>query len=317
MKNRTKALRLLAAWAILLAIVACGGSGAEPTEEEQARSEALRELESHLAEASTYGEGPGGSELATGLRETLAPGDGVAVRVIPGQPRNVVVLIRYRSTDGYQDLREISVSERNEEIDRIVTQVDQTYGATADNLAVAIRGAVFYGALGVRQAGQAIQYHTGSVVSLSPLDPILTATPGEDAPVPALTLNEQVQGTVVGPPGNPPTYQLELAEETLVVAQFIGASNDDPPFLAVCSGAHRGRDCNAQSMDPMDDFYNDGLDALAERTQAAGRLLDYQAYRLAAGTYTFAVLSNCDWEGPCANDGTAFTLMPSTPRSGD
>ncbi|MCB9591394.1 MAG: hypothetical protein H6719_01570 [Sandaracinaceae bacterium] len=317
MKTTTKAVRLLAAWVTLLAILACGsGQSAEPTEEEQARSEALRTLESHLTEGQTYGEGPGGTELANLVRETVAPEDGVAVRIVPGNPRNVVVLIRYRSGGGYEDLREISVSERNEEIDRIVENIDGGYGARGENLAVAIRGSVFYGAVGVRQAGQAMQYHTGSVVSLSVIDPILTATPGEDVPVPTLALGAQVEGTVVGPPGNPPTYRLVLAQPSTVVTQLVTTQVEDGgPFMALCAGEQRGLICGDDpAIEPLDDFQSDNLDDLADRVDGQGRELDYFAYRLAAGTYTVVVYSNCDDEGPCPANGTAYTLLATDLR---
>lgn len=319
MSKTPKAARLAASSATLLAVLACGGGeGAAPaTEEEQARSEALRALEAHLGEGTTYGEGPGGEALAAVVRETLAPEDGVAVRIVPGSPRNVVVLVRYRSTGGYEDLRDISVAERNEELDRILEGIDGGYDARAENLAIAIRGAVFYGAVGVRMAGQAMQYHTGSVVSLAVLDPILGAPAGEDPAVPALALGAQVEGTIAAPPAAPATYRLVLAEETLVVTQLVTASSDTAPFLALCAGEQRWIACGEdQSLQPLDEFQNDGLDALADRLDGSGRMLDYQAYRLAPGTYTAVVFPNCDEGAPCATAGTAYTLMATAPTRG-
>lgn len=319
MTTNTKLLRLAAAWSILAAILACGGNdgaSSAASEEQQARSEALRALETHLGESTTYGEGPDAEALAQAVREALAPEDGVAVRVTSGNPRNVTVLVRYRSGGGYEDLREVPVAERNEEIDRIVAAIDESYGARADNLAVAIRGAVFYGAVGVRMANAAIQYHTGSVVSLSVIDPVLTAAAGEDAPVPALTLGAQVQGTVVAPPANPPSYRLELAEDSILVTQLVTPASDESAFVALCPGAQRPFLCGEdETLTPIEDFQNDGLDASAERLEEAGRTLDYQAYRLAAGTYTAVVLSNCDFEGPCPTAGTAYTLLVAAPSA--
>jgi len=315
-RRTTALLRIVAAWAALAAILACGGSGAnsEPSEEEQARSEALRELEAHLSEGTTYGEGPDGQALAEVVRETLAPGDGVAVRVIPGNPRNTVVLIRYRSTDGYEDLRDIPQSERNEEIDRILGGVDNGYGARGDNLAIAIRGALFYGALGVRMAGGELEYHTGSVVSLSPLDPLLTATAGQDAH-PPLTISEQVEGSIVGPDGEPPTYTLTVAEEGLFVTQLVtNRYPDETPFLVICPGVHPGVLCASNEVEAVEGFYNDGLDELASRVSSSGRHLAYEAYRLMPGDYTVSILPNCDDEGGCSPAGTPFTLLATTPR---
>lgn len=315
-RRTTALLRLVAAWAALAAILACGGSGAnrEPTEEEQARSEALRGLEAHLSEATTYGEGPDGQALADAVRHTLAPGDGVAVRVIPGTPRNTVVLVRYRSTDGYQDLREIPQADRNGEIDRILEAIDHRYSGQGDNLAIGIRGALFYGALGVRMAGRQVEYHTGSVVSLSPLDPLLTATPGPDATTP-LVLSEQVEGTVVGPDGAPPTYNLNVEQEGLYVVQTVtNRYPDGSPFMVLCRGNHPGMLCEANEVEEIDGFFNDGLDELSARVSSTGRRMHYQAYRLVPGVYTVGMLPNCDWEGPCAAAGTPFTLMATTPR---
>jgi hypothetical protein len=317
-------LRLTAAVSLLAAILACGSSSddavpsAEAPPEEQARSGALRELEAHLTEGSTYGDGPDGVELARIVRDTLAPGDGVAVRIIPGVPRNVVVLVRYRSTHGYEDLREISVRERNAEIDRIVAAIDDGYGAETDNLAVAIRGALFYGAVGVRRAGTAMEYHTGSVVSLSTIDPILGATPGADAPVPALAVGTQLEGTIVGPGGTPPSYRIELTEETVFVTQLATVATDDGPFLTLCRGAKRPWICaDDESLVPIDDFQNDGLDDLAAELLQSGRMLDYQAYRLAPGIYTAVVVPNCDPGAPCPAEGTPYTLFATAPPRRD
>lgn len=304
---------MIAAWAILAAIVACGGSGAEEDEESQARSEALRELEAHLSTGQTYGEGPDGQEIAAAVRETVAPGDGVAVRVIPGQPRHVVVLVQYRADGNYQNLREIEQSERNAEINRIVNAIDHGYGAQQDVLGVAIRGAIFYGALGVRQPGAPMQYHTGSVVSLSPLDPVLTATPGEDVVAPPISLGTQVEGTVGGLDALT-SYRLEITEPTTLVTQFVTPERDDNmPSLIVCAGAHRPLACGDDWLEEVSGFYNDGLDDLAERLSARGMDMNYDAYRVEPGVYTLAVLPNCDFDEPCSTVGRSFTLLATSP----
>ena len=313
-----RALRLAASAATLLAIVACGSAepGAGPNEAEQARSDALRALEAHLGERVTYGEGPDAEALAREVREALAPEDGVAVRIVPGDPRSVVVLVRYRSTGGYQDLREISVPERNEEIDRIVDAIDQSYGARSERLAVAIRGTVFYGAVGVREPGQPMQYHTGSVVNLAVIDPILTATPAEDPPIPAFALGAQIEGTVPNARGPFPSHQLTLSEETLVVTQLVAADTRDAPFVSICRTLTRPTLCaEPDVIEPVDGFQNDGLDELAERLAGSGRALDYDAYRLPAGTYAVAVLPNCDSVDSCSSAGTRYTLLATTPRA--
>lgn len=323
MRQHVKAARLGGAFALLMAILACGGSdatstqsqaGSGPADEEQARSQALQALEAHLGEGSTYGEGPGGAELAAIVREALAPADGVAVRIVPGAPRNVVVLVRYRSTEEVEDLRDIEIERRNEEIDRIVTQIDANYGALGDNLAVAIRGAIFYGAIGVRRANQPMQYHTGSAVRLSVIDPILTAPPGTDAPMPALVLGTQVEGTVEAPPAAPAAYRLELSEPTLVVTQLITIESGEAPFVTLCRGEQRPWICaDDESLQPVEFFQNDSLDELAYELEGTGRQLSYAAYRLAPGIYTAVVPPNCEWDGQCANAGTRFTLLATSP----
>jgi hypothetical protein len=314
-KKNLRGLRLAASAALLAAILACGaGEGATESDEEQASSAALRELGEHLSEGTTYGEGPGGEELARLVRETLAPGDGVAVRIVPGNPRNVTVLVRYSAREGYEELREISVSERNAEIDRIVEGIDGSYGAQADNLAVAIRGAVFYGAVGIRRAGSPIEYHTGSIVNLSVIDPILGATAGQDAPRPALTLGAQIEGTITTPNEIPPTFRLELTAETLFVTQLVTARSDEAPFLVLCRGEQRPWLCaEDESIQPLEEFSNDRLDELDAELEPRGRMLDYQAYRLPAGVYTAVVVPNCDADAPCPAAGTSYTLLATEP----
>ncbi|MCB9615567.1 MAG: hypothetical protein H6722_24310, partial [Sandaracinus sp.] len=114
---------------------------------------ALRALEAHLDRGESYAEGPDAELIAAAARDAVAPGDGVAVKVVPGTPRHVTVLVRYRSTGGYENLREIDQTARNEELDRILASIDEGYQAGADVIGVAIRGPMAYGAIAVRRPG--------------------------------------------------------------------------------------------------------------------------------------------------------------------
>ncbi|MGE0788933.1 MAG: hypothetical protein AB7S26_24885 [Sandaracinaceae bacterium] len=171
--TRSRGARIGLAWAALAAILACGGSDGEASESAPTSPE-RRALEANLHQRQTYVDGPGAEEVADAAREALSEDDGLAVRVVDGTPRTVIVLVRYSEGGDYERLRDIPIDRRNAELDRIIEAIDMTEGTQADDVAVAIKGTIFYGALATRQAGQATQYHTGAVVDMAPLDTMLT-----------------------------------------------------------------------------------------------------------------------------------------------
>jgi hypothetical protein len=286
-------------------------TGSAPAQGEQARSAALQALEAHLASGETYGEGPDAQVIAAAAREALAPGDGVAVKVVPGAPRHITVLVRYRSDGGYENLREISQSERDRELDRILDAVDGGYEAGADVIGLAIRGPFAYGAIAVRRPGQSVEYHTGTVISTSPLDPILTAAPGEE---PARTIAPgapAIEGRLQPAPYPQPSYHLTLSEPRAVRVQLRSTRPEaQAPIVLLCRGGLRASQCEESVVvEPTDNVPEDVLDQQAqwvEQAEARGHTFHEDVYRLPAGTYTVGVFRNeCPESQPACPAATA------------
>lgn len=318
--RRSNLVRNLASAATVLVFAALGAATSQPSEDDGTpnadapASDALRALESHLDPRQDYGEGPDGQLIAATARAALAPGDAVAVRVVPGTPRKVVVLVRYRSEGGYQNLREIPSAERNRELDRILEAIDLGYEAGADEIAVAIKGSIFYGAIAVRRPSEAVTYHTGSVISTSVLDPLLTAEAGTDAAPPSLELGSTVEGQLAPLPMPHPAYVLTLSEPRLVRVRITSnIDEENAPFIEVCRGTMRAVACTEEhavaALDEVPDALYDEIERAMAASRARGdRSFDEAAYRLPAGTYTIPVLRpNCDLE-TCPAREARFTL---------
>ena len=93
-------------------------------------------------------------------------------------------------------------------------------------------------------------------------------------------------------------------------------ATEETPWLILCQGAQRAYMCAGDaSIEPID-FDNEQLDDRAADLEESGRTLDYDAYRLAPGTYTAVILSGCEEGAPCPAAGTPFTLLAAaaTPR---
>ncbi|MCB9615745.1 MAG: hypothetical protein H6722_25210 [Sandaracinus sp.] len=273
---------------------------------------ALRALEAHLDRGETYAEGPDAESIAAAARHGLAPGDGVAVKVIPGTPRHVTVLVRYRSTGGYENLREIDQAERNEELDRILGWIDDEYQAGEDVIGVAIRGSMAYGAIAVRRPRSAVVYQTGRVLSSAPLEALLTAPAGEELPRVVTVGGPPIVGRLRPHPHPLPAHVLTLTESRAVRVQMrTTAPLDAMPVALVCRGAMRALACDDEDLvEPIDDLSDRILDRQAEEGAAAearGVLFVEEIYTLAPDTYTLAVFGS---ECPDGQDACPATLAP-------
>lgn len=315
--------RRVASIAVLCVFAVLGAATSEPEGDddpssasasgETASGAGLRALEAHLDARNDHGEGPDGAAIAAAAREALAEGDAVAVRVVPGVPRKIVVLVRYRSEGGYENLRDIPSAQRNEELDRIIDAVDQGYEAGADELAVAIRGSVFYGAIAVRRPGQAVTYQTGSVISTEVLEPMLTATPGPE-PTPTLEVGSAVEGQLQPFPMPQPTYGLTLAAPAQVRVRVTSdIDGDGTPIAIVCRGTVRAGACGEEvTLEPLEEVsaaIEEEQEREAMTAEQAGRSFDELTYDLPAGTYTVVVYrADCEAEGGCPSDRARYSL---------
>ncbi|MEM9187878.1 MAG: hypothetical protein AAGF12_01780 [Myxococcota bacterium] len=308
--RRGLALVVIACFAVMGAATAGNDEGGGDDESSQAASAALSELQTHLSSGSTYGEGPDGEFIAQAVRAVLAPGDGVAVRVVEGAPRKITVLVRYRTTDGYESLADISQSERNEELDRILQAIDVKYEGGADEIGLGIRGSFVYGAIAVRKPGQAVEYHSGTIVSTDVLDPMLIAEPGTPAPR-ALTLNQPVSGSILSFPIPQPYYTFTLAEPKGVrVRVTTDKPRESAPIPIVCAGVTRAGQCSVED-ELEDEMHPEELvaEAVAAEEAAEGATFIEDYFSLQAGTYTVILFRNdCAGAEPCATDGANFTL---------
>jgi hypothetical protein len=316
--RRLSTVAALGFFAILGAATAGGeedeeGATASAASGEQT-SAGLQALEAHLAARENYAEGPDAAMIAEAAREALAPGDALAVRVVPGVPRKIVVLVRYASSGGYENLRDIPSSERNEELDRIVAAIDDAYEAGADELGVAIRGAVFYGAIAVRHPSQPIEYHTGAVISTSVLDPLLTAEPGPEAR-PTLEVGSRAEGTLAPHPMPQPAYALTLSEARRVRVRLTSnVTGDDSPIAIVCRGTVRAGSCaedaSLEPLEELDDATMDDLERAGGEAEEAGLSFQEDVYDMPAGQFTVIVFRNdCEAEGGCPGDRASYTVQ--------
>lgn len=216
------------------------------------------------------------------------------MKVVPGAPRHITVLVRYRSNGGYESLREISQAERNRELDRILEGIDLGYAAGADVIGLAIRGPMAYGAIAVRRPGQAVEYHTGRVISTAPLEPMLTAAAAEEPSRSLAPGAPAVVGRLQAAPNPEPFYHVTLSEPRAIRVQFRSSVHGDfAPVALLCRGAIRTAQCDdALVVEPTENIPDDVLDQQAEwieRAEARGQFFGEEIYRLPAGTYTIAV----------------------------
>lgn len=157
-------------------------------------SAARLDLERHFLAGRAYGDGPGGAEIAAAMRELLDPGmgDTLVVRVVPGEPKTIVALLRLR------DLRDFSDEMREEWLDSFGETIRSELGETDANIVVGIRGSFFYGAVATMRPGAPDwRVDTGSMVSTNPIDFALSPPPPEPA-APAPAAEPAAEAPVVG-----------------------------------------------------------------------------------------------------------------------
>lgn len=282
--------------------VAAAPTATVSREETQATSAALRALEAHLTHGETYGEGPDADVIGAVVRAAVAPGDGVAVKVVPGNPRHVTVLVRYRPTGGYENLRDISQRERNVELDQILDAIDLGYEAGDDVLGVALRGPIAYGAIAVRRPGSPVEYHTGRVIATAPLDVVLTATPGDEPSRVITPGHPPITGRLAPHPRPQPFHHLTLTEPRAIRVQLRSSRPEgEAPFIVLCRGTIRAAQCDELSeVEPTENIPDDVFDQQERwlaQAEARGGFFDEKVYRLPAGPYTLAVFRDECAEG--------------------
>ncbi len=246
--NRTdlRWLRHLTTLLVIAAFAALGAGttgsdedgGDESSEENNPGAAARRDLESHLSNGQAYGDGPGGAQIASSMREMLDQemGDALAVRVVPGNPERIVALLRLR------DLRDFSDSDRQEWLDSFGETIRDGFGATDSHIVVGIRGNVFFGAVAVMTpTATAWDVETGTVVSTTAIDDALGATAAPAAPTDP---RQDVYGEIQA---SDPPYQGEYASRpadrisvTVPAGQNVTVTMNSPildPYLYVLDPA--------------------------------------------------------------------------------
>jgi len=162
-------------------------------------SDALADLRSHLSAGESYGDGPGAAAVADHIRSRVSDyADGVAVRVMPGDPTRVVALVQCT------DLADVDMGDRRGLVQLVVESVASDV-PNAD-IGVAIQGQFLFGAGGLQRRGElGPRTWVGSTVSVADVQALFTpAAPG-------------VGVAAVPPPVAPPAF---LAPNADVVAEL-------------------------------------------------------------------------------------------------
>jgi hypothetical protein len=270
----------------LLLLIACDDPAS------QGSSASLRALESRIDCRTGYGEGPDAEGIARALHDTV--GGCIAVRVVPGVPRRIVVLIEAEGGRGA--------------LDDAMTTIDNVYGAGDAELGVAIKSPVAYEAIAIRQPDRAARYDRPHAA----LEPLLTRRPGPE-PSSVITIGATIEGAIPPYPRPQPAYHLTLDERHLVRVRLTSDRLEDGPVAAVCGGHRRAGACDEDVVfEPRDDV---GPGLLAEQAAAeaeattAGRSFVEEVYELNAGLYTIGVFrTECGEDGRCGSDRAQFTL---------
>jgi hypothetical protein len=171
----------VAALALALALGACKPSAKSESSQTTTTSgtasstkSGLIELESKMVKGKAIGANASEKKIAAAITEIVGGDDGekdwsAIVRVNEtASPKKVVLLLRL------DDLRGAKKGERKEILDLLASIVDEEIGPGAD-LAIGIKGKVFFGAVGTRSGEGALKKSTGSVVDTKPLDAAITA----------------------------------------------------------------------------------------------------------------------------------------------
>lgn len=254
--------------ALAILVLACGEREQSPT--------SLRSLEAHLDCRRGHGEGP---DVAPITQEVFAwrEDDCVAVRVIPGAPRRVVVVVQ-------TDTSEVARSE----LDDLMSIVDATYGAGDADVGIGIKDELAYRAVAVRRPDRAVQYGDDAGM----LERLLRHRPGPE-PSSTIEIGSTMQGSIAVYPRPQPAFHLTLSERHLLRVELTTDRDDEgAPIAVVCGGHRRAASCTDDVVfSPRDDVE------------------DADVYDLDAGRYTIAILRMaCDEEGRCGSDRARYTL---------
>ena len=168
--------------AIALALVACKPSKRSESSQtttnsgtvESSSHQGLLDLESKMVKGKAIGSNASERKIAQAMRELFEDEDGskdwaAIVRVDEtASPKKVVLLVRM------DDLRDVRKGDRKEFLDLLAVEVDAAIGPGAD-LAIGIKGKVFFGAVATRNGRGALKKTTGSVVDTKPLEAAIAA----------------------------------------------------------------------------------------------------------------------------------------------
>jgi len=173
-------LSFLAVAAIALSVVACKPSAkSEPSQTTTTNGtvssrDGLVALEAKMVKGKAVGSNASERKIAQAMTDIFADDDGskdwaAIVRVDEAAtPKKVVLLVRM------DDLRDLRKGDRKEMLELLATEVDEAIGPGAD-LAIGIKGKVFFGAVGTRNGGGTLKKSTGSVVDSKPLEAAIAA----------------------------------------------------------------------------------------------------------------------------------------------
>lgn len=167
--------------ALVLALVACKPSAKSESSQTTTTSgaaassnkSALFDLEAKMVKGKAVGANASEKKIAAAVQEILGE-DGetdwaAVVRVNEtASPKKVVLLVRF------DDLRDAKKGDRKEILDLFASLVDDELGPGAD-LAIGIKGKIFFGAVATRTGKGTLKTSTGSVVDTKPLEGAIAA----------------------------------------------------------------------------------------------------------------------------------------------
>lgn len=170
----------VAGFAVTIALVACKPSAKNESQTTTVTSAAvpskggLVQLESKMVKGKAVGANASEKKIAAAINEILAGDEGdtdwsAVVRVNEtSSPKKVVLVVRL------DELRGAKKGERKEMLDLFASIIDDEIGPGSE-LAIGIKGKVFFGAVGTRTARGSLKKSTGSVVDTKPLDEAIAA----------------------------------------------------------------------------------------------------------------------------------------------
>lgn len=245
-------------------------------------------FEQNITPGAEHCEGPMSLEIARALRDVIAPQDGIGVRVVPGHTTRILVIVEFTDRD-HRSLRSLSVDERREQLDAILAVLDEDFETQADEVAIALRGSMLYGAILLRGPRGAPTYDIQRAARAEVLDPFLLATPDEEPSLPELTLTGEALVTSTRlPPDARTRFVLHVPERTRVGLLFSVTDHQQRHGLdyTVSPGIHRRG--VGHGVSPIGFYVSENAEIL-------------EVAELPAGDYTVVV------DGSCRTDELAVT----------